>query len=305
MSVKAIEVVNLSKRYQENNLVLNQVSFTVPQGSFFALLGLNGAGKSTLISILSCLTRADSGSIAVMGFDCQRQSLEARHCLGLMPQEINLHPFITVADVLNNHVGYYGLSAHKMRDWIDHILERLDLMGKKHTQICRLSGGMKRRVLLARTLSTRPLVALLDEPTAGVDINLKDEIYELLREINRSGTTIILTTHYLEEADNLCSDYALLAHGQIVSQGLMTDMRGVTPFSLVLNFRVLPDLLELPKGVTQNRPLQWDVVAPLTGLVDVFSFIQKHSLELVHLELKSQLESYFKTQTNLTMGDEL
>lgn len=306
MSVNAIEIVNLCKQYKSGaGLVLNEVNITVPQGSFFALLGLNGAGKSTLINILSGLCRADSGSINVMGLDYQQEALEMRRTLGLMPQEINMQPFITVDEVLNNHVGYYGLTKSETRSWIDHLLERLDLMNKRHTQIFKLSGGMKRRVLLARALSTQPKIALLDEPTAGVDINLRQDIYDFLTEINQSGTSIILTTHYLEEADKLCSDYALLAHGKIVSHGLMADIRGETPFSVSLMFRSLPDLLVLPEGVERTGDLKWDVVMPIQGLVEVFQFIQSSGLELVHLELKSQLESYFQRHTALKIGDDV
>lgn len=306
MNANAIEVVNLCKRYKkESLLVLDEVSFSVPRGSFFALLGLNGAGKSTLINILSGLCRADSGSVNIMGLDYQQNSLEVRRLMGLMPQEINMQPFVTVAEVLNNHVGYYGLSPHLLKEWIDHLLERLDLMRKKHTQVFKLSGGMKRRLMLARALSTRPKVALLDEPTAGVDVGLRHEIYDFLREINQSGTSIVLTTHYLEEADKLCSDYVLLSQGKIVSQGLITDIRGQTPFCFSLMFKHLPDLLVLPEGAERVGSLQWDVVLPLQELASVFQFIGDNQLELVHIELKSQLESYFQMQTAVKSGEVL
>jgi ABC-2 type transport system ATP-binding protein len=210
----AVSINNVSKRFG-GVLALDGVSLSIGEGEFFGLLGPNGAGKTTLISCLAGLARPDSGQMDVMGFDVQRDYREARRCLGVVPQELVFDPFFTVRETLRIQSGYFGLSRND--DWIDEILENLDLTAKADTNMRRLSGGMKRRVLVAQALVHRPRVIVLDEPTAGVDVELRQGLWQFVRRLNREGHTVILTTHYLEEAEALCARVAMLKQGHIVA----------------------------------------------------------------------------------------
>ena len=194
---------------------LRGVDLDIGQGEFFALLGPNGAGKTTLISILAGLTRATAGSAQVMGFDVVRQYREARRNLGVVPQELVFDPFFTVRESLEFQAGYFGL--RHIDDWIDELLTHLGLMDKADTNMRRLSGGMKRRALVAQALVHRPPVIVLDEPTAGVDVELRQSLWAFIRQLNQQGHTILLTTHYLEEAEALCQRVAMLKEGRIVA----------------------------------------------------------------------------------------
>lgn len=295
MSAYAIEIRGLSKHYEGGHQpVLHDVSLSVPKGSFFALLGLNGAGKSTLIHAVSGLVRYDLGSIKIFGLDHRASLKDCQRHLGLLPQEVNLNPFMTVNDVLEDHVGYYGLKWARMREWNDYVLERLSLMPHRNKLIFQLSGGMKRRVMFARALSTRPELLLLDEPTAGVDIQLRHAIYDFLEELSRMGATLILTTHYLEEADRLCSDYALLVQGRIKSVGLLEDIRGQTPVSVRLTFRAIPESLRFPEGVRRVGSQEVLVDALVPRVLEIFNFFNENELELLHMETTSQLASMFE-----------
>jgi ABC-2 type transport system ATP-binding protein len=212
--MSAIEVRQACKRY---GLVraLDAVSLSIECGEFFGLLGPNGAGKTTLISLLAGLARADSGSLSVMGHDVVGEYRSARRALGVVPQELVFDPFFTVRETLRIQSGYFGLRANDA--WIDEVIERLDLTDKAHANMRSLSGGMKRRVLVAQALVHRPPVIILDEPTAGVDVELRQELWKFIRELNVAGHTIVLTTHYLEEAEALCGRIAMLKQGRIVA----------------------------------------------------------------------------------------
>lgn len=212
----AISVRQVSKRYdQQNTDALRDVSLEIAEGEFFGLLGPNGAGKTTLISVLAGLTHPTSGSASVMGYDVQRDYRQARLSLGVVPQELVFDPFFTVRELLRIQAGYYGV--RKLDDWIDEILTRLGLADKANANMRALSGGMKRRVLVAQALAHRPPVIILDEPTAGVDVELRQGLWEFIRHLNQRGHTIVLTTHYLEEAQTLCGRLAMLKQGQIVA----------------------------------------------------------------------------------------
>ncbi|WJF90606.1 ABC transporter ATP-binding protein [Paraburkholderia bonniea] len=210
----AIEIRNLKKRYR-NLQALKGVSFAVEEGEFFGLLGPNGAGKTTLISILAGLARATEGSVLVHGHDVVSNFREARRKLGVVPQELVFDPFFTVRESLRIQSGYYGL--HHNDAWIDEVMANLDLTEKADVNMRALSGGMKRRVLVAQALVHRPPVIVLDEPTAGVDVELRQTLWKFISRLNREGHTIVLTTHYLEEAQALCDRIAMLRRGEVVA----------------------------------------------------------------------------------------
>ena len=216
---------------------LDGVSLEIAEGEFFGLLGPNGAGKTTLISCLAGLVRPTSGRLSILGHDVLTDYREARRCLGVVPQELVFDPFFSVRETLRFQSGYYGIRHND--DWIDEILANLDLTAKAETNMRRLSGGMKRRVLVAQALVHRPPVIVLDEPTAGVDVELRQTLWQFIQRLNREGHTIILTTHYLEEAEALCGRIAMLKQGQVVAldttQNLLARFSGHT-----LNLRLRP-----------------------------------------------------------------
>ena len=210
----AIQIQNIVK--QNHKLTaLNGENLEVKQGEFFGLLGPNGAGKTTLISILAGLTRATSGSAQVMGFDVQRDYQQTRRALGVVPQELSFDPFFSVYETLKWQSGYFGIKNNQA--WIDELLENLGLTDKADVNMRALSGGMKRRVLVAQALVHRPQVIILDEPTAGVDVELRQSLWAFISRLHRDGHTIILTTHYLEEAEQLCERIAILKKGEVVA----------------------------------------------------------------------------------------
>ena len=210
----AIDIQGVAKRYGAFE-ALRGVTFQVEQGEFFGLLGPNGAGKTTLISIIAGLVRATAGRVSVMGHDVSGDFRAARRALGVVPQELVFDPFFTVRETLRLTSGYYGVRGND--DWIDEILANLDLASKADANMRTLSGGMKRRVLVAQALVHRPPVIVLDEPTAGVDVELRQTLWGFIRRLNRDGHTIVLTTHYLEEAQELCGRIAMLKQGQVVA----------------------------------------------------------------------------------------
>ena len=195
---------------------LKGIDLTIEQGEFFALLGPNGAGKSTLINLLAGLLRPTSGHLSVMGYDVVHDYQRARKALGVVPQELVFDPFFNVREMLRFQAGYFGFGKQNYA-WIDEVIEGLGLADKAATNMRRLSGGMKRRALIAQALAHKPPVLVLDEPTAGVDVELRQMLWEFIKKLNRQGHTIILTTHYLEEAETLCSRVAMLKQGQVVA----------------------------------------------------------------------------------------
>ncbi|RCS58624.1 ABC transporter ATP-binding protein [Parvibium lacunae] len=217
----ALHIHQLSKAYKGLQ-ALDSVSFSVEQGEFFGLLGPNGAGKTTLISILAGLTRATGGSAQIHGHDVVTDYQQARRMLGVVPQELVFDPFFTVRETLRLQSGYYGL--RKNDDWIDEILAHLDLTQKADSNMRALSGGMKRRVLVAQALVHKPPVIILDEPTAGVDVELRQTLWKFIAQLNQQGHTIVLTTHYLEEAEQLCTRLAMLKSGRVVALEKTDDL---------------------------------------------------------------------------------
>jgi ABC-2 type transport system ATP-binding protein len=224
----AVQFHDVSKQFGALQ-ALDGVDLSIEQGEFFALLGPNGAGKSTMINILSGLLRPSQGSVEVMGFDVIKQYREARRSLGVVPQELVFDPFFSLREMLRFQAGYFG--KRKDNDvWIDEVIEGLGLSDKAGTNMRKLSGGMKRRALIAQALVHKPPVIVLDEPTAGVDVELRHMLWEFIRRLNADGHTIILTTHYLEEAEELCSRVALLKQGKIIkldtTANLLRTMHG-------------------------------------------------------------------------------
>ena len=214
MTVPAIRIHGVAKRYGALK-ALDGVDLAVGQGEFFGLLGPNGAGKTTLISALSGLVRPDSGALAIMGHDVVSDYRNARRNLGVVPQELVFDPFFSVRELLRIQSGYFGIRNND--DWIDEILASLDLTRKAQSNMRTLSGGMKRRVLVAQALVHRPPVIVLDEPTAGVDVELRQTLWQFVADLNRQGHTVLLTTHYLEEAEALCARLAMLKHGRVIA----------------------------------------------------------------------------------------
>jgi len=219
MGERALHIDGLEKRYPNGVEALKGVSLDIEEGEFFGLLGPNGAGKSTLIHCTTGLAQPTGGSIEVFGHDAIHDYADARQAVGLAPQELNLDWFLTVEETLDFHAGYFGMPAKERRERTRELLDTFSLTEKAQERTRTLSGGMKRRVILARALMHRPRLLILDEPTAGVDIELRLELWHYVQRINQEGTTILLTTHYLEEADQLCNKIAFIAGGQIAAQG--------------------------------------------------------------------------------------
>ncbi|MGH8765084.1 MAG: ATP-binding cassette domain-containing protein [Burkholderiales bacterium] len=239
-----ISIKNVDKTYASGFRALKDINLEINQGEIFALLGPNGAGKTTLISVIAGLARPSAGTVSVMGSDVAADYRRARRMLGVVPQELVFDPFFTVRETLRIQSGYFGLRGNDA--WIDEVMHHLDLTGKAEANMRTLSGGMKRRVLVAQALVHRPPVIVLDEPTAGVDVGLRQGLWQFIRRLNREGHTIVLTTHYLEEAEELCERIAMLKAGRVVAldstQNLLDTFSG-----LVLQLRL--DRETLPAGL--------------------------------------------------------
>lgn len=221
---KAVLIRNLKKVYQGGVEALKGINLEVEQGDFFGLLGPNGAGKSTILSIMTSLVRKTSGRVAIFGYDIDAEFSQAKRCLGVVPQEFNFSQFEKVYDICVTQAGYYGIPRVLSRQRAEFYLKKLGLWDKRNAQARMLSGGMKRRLMIARALIHQPRLLILDEPSAGVDIELRRSMWAFLKEINAEGTTIILTTHYLEEAESLCRKIAIIDQGVIIQESSTRDM---------------------------------------------------------------------------------
>jgi ABC-2 type transport system ATP-binding protein len=224
VSTPALQITDLTKRYPTGTEALRGVSLEIGAGEFFGLLGPNGAGKSTLIHCTTGLASPTSGAIEVFGHDAIDHYEQARVAVGLAPQDLNIDWFLTVAETLDYHGGYFGMPKRDRRERTKELLEAFSLTAKRNDRTRTLSGGMKRRLILARALMHRPKLLILDEPTAGVDVELRLELWHYVQRINAEGTTILLTTHYLEEAEQLCDKIAFINDGQIVAQGTSDEL---------------------------------------------------------------------------------
>ena len=244
----ALEIIGLEKIYANGFRALKGIDLTVAEGDFFALLGPNGAGKSTTIGVICSLVNKTAGTVRVKGVDIDEDFPGAKRHLGVVPQEFNFNVFETVEDILIHQAGYYGIPLKIALERIDTYLTKLGLSEKRKTRARMLSGGMKRRLMIARALIHEPSVLILDEPTAGVDIEMRRSMYEFLREINEAGTTIILTTHYLEEAESLCRNIAIINHGDIVTNTSIKNLlRELHRETFILDAREpLPEAIQVP-----------------------------------------------------------
>jgi len=235
----ALVLRNLTKTYKNGVQALKGIDLEVPEGEFFALLGPNGAGKTTAIGIVTSLVNKTAGTVQVFGHDIDRELEVAKSCIGLVPQEINFNMFETCMTIVVNQAGFYGIARAEAKRRAEKYLKQLQLWEKRNSIARSLSGGMKRRLMIARALMHEPRLLILDEPTAGVDIEIRRSMWVFLREINDSGTTIILTTHYLEEAENLCRQIAIIDGGRIIERDSMSNvLRKLQTETFVFNLRV-------------------------------------------------------------------
>jgi len=289
----AIKVRQVCKHYGDV-CALADIDLEIDRGEFFALLGPNGAGKTTLISIIAGLSRASSGVVSVMGRDVITQYQAARRMLGVVPQELVFDPFFTVRETLVIQSGYYGIKHND--DWIDEIIHHLDLSDKAHTNMRALSGGMKRRVLVAQALVHKPPVIILDEPTAGVDVTLRQALWDFVRRLNRNGHTIILTTHYLEEAEVLCNRVAMLKQGRVVALDSIQNLVSNCACHSI-RLRLSPD--RLPSELQKQRISYTDgyhllKVNAYSEIESVLTILRESGLQVLEMKiLKSDLEEVF------------
>ena len=300
----ALEIKNLIKTYATGVQAVKGIYLTVEQGDFYALLGHNGAGKSTTIGIISSLVNKTSGSVKVFGYDLDTQKTQLKQQIGLVPQEFNFNQFEKVLDVLTQQAGFYGIPLKEAKARAEMWLKKLDLWEKRTHLIRELSGGMKRRVMIARALMHNPKLLILDEPTAGVDIELRRSLWDFLRELNQQGTTIILTTHYLEEAENLCRNIGIIQHGKLIEN---TSMK-----SLLAKLETEIFVLDL-QNMPQNRPLAIEYyphklldentleveVQRAQGLTYLFTQLTAQNVEVLSMRNKSnRLEELFLKMAN-------
>ncbi len=293
----ALEIKQLHKVYKSGTVALKGIDLEVQQGDFFALLGPNGAGKSTSIGIISSLVNKSSGTVKVFDYDLDTQLEDAKSQLGLVPQEFNFNQFETVLQIVLNQAGYYGVPRSVALVRAEKYLGQLGLWEKRHARSRELSGGMKRRLMIARALMHEPKLLILDEPTAGVDIELRRSMWEFLKEINQQGVTIILTTHYLEEAESLCRNIAIIDKGQIVENTSMKNLLSKLNKETFLLDIAPTDAVITLEGYSfrqlDNNSLEVDVVKA-QGLNGVFSALTAQSIQVLSMRNKAnRLEELF------------
>ena len=300
MDQAAVKIDKISKKFGDLQ-ALDQVSFTIRKGEFFGLLGPNGAGKSTLISTLAGLLRSDSGTMSVLGHDVQTDYRQARMSLGVVPQEVVMDPFFTVRETLQFQSGYFGIKNNDQ--WIDELLDQLGLSDKSDTNMRKLSGGMKRRVLIAQALVHKPAVLVLDEPTAGVDVELRQSMWRFIRRLHKEGTTIVLTTHYLEEAEELCDRIAIIDKGQVIALETKQDLlaRGLGSKLLIRSKQVIADVP--PKYLDrvarhEGDELELVLNRDTDSVMDILDDLRAASIEIDFVSvLSDSLEDVFVRMT--------
>ncbi|MFZ9477420.1 MAG: ATP-binding cassette domain-containing protein [Steroidobacteraceae bacterium] len=296
--MQALEVRNLVKQYRNGVQALKGIDLNVAQGDFFALLGPNGAGKSTLIGICTSLVNKTSGSLKVFGHDLDTELEAAKACIGVVPQELNLNQFETCETIVVNQAGFYGIPRRLAHERAEKYLNQLSLWDKRHKMARTLSGGMKRRLMIARALMHEPRLLILDEPTAGVDIEIRRSMWDFLRELNEGGTTIILTTHYLEEAETLCRNIAIIDRGRIAEADRMDRLLlKLHTESFVLSVRsplaAAPSVAGYEVRWVDAHTLEVEISKTQT-LNEVFSQLTASGIEVVSMRNKvNRLEEIF------------
>ena len=300
----ALEIKNLIKTYATGVQAVKGIDLTVEQGDFYALLGHNGAGKSTTIGIISSLVNKTSGSVKVFGYDLDTQKTQLKQQIGLVPQEFNFNQFEKVLDVLTQQAGFYGIPLKEAKVRAEMWLKKLDLWEKRTHLTRELSGGMKRRVMIARALMHNPKLLILDEPTAGVDIELRRSLWDFLRKLNQQGTTIILTTHYLEEAENLCRNIGIIQHGKLIENTSMKSLLAKLETEIfVLDLQNMPQnrplLIEhYPHKLLDENTLEVEVQRA-QGLTNLFTQLTAQNVEVLSMRNKSnRLEELFLKMAN-------
>ena len=295
---KALEISNLKKIYKGGLVALNGIDLNVNKGDFFALLGPNGAGKSTTIGIISSLVTKTSGNVKLLGIDIDKNHSLAKKKLGVVGQEVNFNQFEKVGNIVLNQAGYHGINMKKAKENTEHFMKRLDIWDRRDEVARTLSGGMKRRVMVAKALVNNPELLILDEPTAGVDIEFRRSLWEFLIDINKLGTTIILTTHYLEEAERLCKNIAIIDQGEIIENSGMQDLLSrleAETFVLDLDSE-LRDIPQLDGFIfKQNNPKQLIVtIKKNQNLNSVFTELSNRQVKVVSMRNETgRLEELF------------
>ncbi|AZG97736.1 TPA: ABC transporter ATP-binding protein [Proteus mirabilis] len=293
----ALELTELTKTYHNGVKALKGINLTVEAGDFYALLGPNGAGKSTTIGIISSLVNKSSGKVKVFGYDTDTDMVNAKRQLGLVPQEFNFNPFETVLQIVLNQAGYYGVPRKVALERAKTYLTQLDLWEKKDDRARFLSGGMKRRLMIARALMHEPKLLILDEPTAGVDIELRRSMWTFLQHLNAQGTTIILTTHYLEEAEMLCRNIGIIQRGELVEntsmKGLLSKLESETFILDLAPKSPLPELQNYQYRLVDTSTLEVDVKRE-QGLNGVFAQLNAQGIQVLSMRNKAnRLEELF------------
>jgi ABC-2 type transport system ATP-binding protein len=294
----ALSIRQLTKTYGNGFQALHGIDLDVAEGDFFALLGPNGAGKSTTIGILSTLVTKTSGTVNVFGHDLDKQPAALKRCLGVVPQEFNFNQFEKVFDIVVTQAGYYGIPARIAKERAEQYLNQLGLWDKRNVPSRELSGGMKRRLMIARALVHQPRLLILDEPTAGVDIELRRSMWSFLTELNQQGITIILTTHYLEEAEQLCRNIGIIDHGRIVENTSMRELLKklhVETFLLDLKESLLvpPQLIGYPAHLLDHHTLEVQIDKN-QGITELFRQLALQNIEVLSLRNKTnRLEELF------------
>lgn len=297
-SMKALSIHNLKKTYATGQVALKGIDLDVEQGDFFALLGPNGAGKTTTIGIITTLVNKTAGSVSIYGYDLEKNPYTAKTFMGVVPQEFNFNMFERVIDIIVNQAGFYGIPREQALVQAEKYLTRLGLWAKRFRPARELSGGMKRRLMIARALVHEPKMLILDEPTAGVDIELRRSMWAFLKEINAQGTTIILTTHYLEEAESLCKGIAIIDHGKIIVKTTIKEILSqLNTETIVFDLkRPLVEAPIIPESET-NCPDEYtlEVTFPKTiTLNDIFKVLTENHIETISMRNKTnRLEELF------------
>ena len=296
--MKALSLRQLTKTYKNGVEALKGIDLDVDEGDFFALLGPNGAGKTTAIGIVTSLVNKTGGKVEVFGYDLDTQLEYAKSCIGVVPQEVNFNQFEAVSTILLNQAGFYGIPRPVARDRVEKYLTQLQLFEKRNSISRSLSGGMKRRLMIARALIHEPKLLILDEPTAGVDIEVRRSMWEFIKQINVAGTTIILTTHYLEEAETLCRNVAIIDKGRIIENDRMSRVLRklsveVFVLSLAHPLAGLPDLPGYPVTMPDDHTLEIEV-SKEQSLNDIFTRLTQQGIGVVSLKPKTnRLEELF------------